>query len=109
MEKLNNKKYDYFIIANTYENPINDFIANEKIPDIIHGNIVFDLTLINGFKSNKYVIVQIMDSKIEISSIKPINDIDNEIVQISQQYFVNNSNIVKNNVLPNLLKYSILK
>lgn len=106
--KLNNSQYEYLIIANSYENPINDFLANGKVPDIINGNAVFDLALINGVEPNRYIFAQINDNKINTSSIKIISDIDAEIQRESKAYFNSNKILIKNSALPSALKYWFL-
>jgi hypothetical protein len=106
--KLENLKYDYLIIANTCENPVNIFLADDVTIDIVGGNIVFDLTLINGIKPNRYVGAFMKDSKIDILSIKPLVDVDAEIKKLSREYFIKNDFLIRNSVLPSGLKYVIL-
>lgn len=106
--KLNNIDYNYLIIANTYENPINDFLAKGRVPKIEHGKVLFDLTLINGMKSNRFAVANVNDSKMEFSSIKPVSITNESVLKISERYFLENSKLVINSILPNSLKYAIL-
>ena len=104
---LNNSVYDFLVIAKTYENPINLLLSTETIK-FCHGTIIFDLTLIYGFKSNRYVAAQVSSGKLEISSIKPIDSIEESIKKISQKYFLTHLNLVENSILPKTTKYCIL-
>lgn len=106
--KLDNELFDYLIIANMYENQINDLIFNCNVPFLENGNIIFDLTIINGLSGNRYVSAQVKDSKILINSLKTYSKIDNIIFNITKKYFIDNSNIVMNSYLPNAVKYKIL-
>ncbi len=105
---LNGLPYDYLIISNTYENPINFFLSQADAVGSLSGKVLFDLTLIYGFKHNRYVGAEIKNNKLDIASIKPVDTLDSKIKAISQKHFANNSFLVENSILPNALKYHIL-
>ncbi|MEG1567703.1 MAG: type II toxin-antitoxin system RnlB family antitoxin [Anaerovoracaceae bacterium] len=105
---LNNSEFDYLVISNTYENPINSFLSQGIIPQISDGKILFDLTLIYGFKPNRYVMVKIADHVLDVSSIQPIVELESRIKEISKRHFEKNSFLVENSILPSALKYHIL-
>lgn len=106
--KLEKQLFDYLVIANTYENPINDLIFNLYVPFIENGNIIFDLTMVNGISSNRYASVEVKNNKILTKSIKTYSSIDNDIFNISRKYFMINPHIVTNSPLPSTEKYKIL-
>ena len=105
--KLNNLDYDLLVIANTYINPINIFLSNKDELPIKNGKIVFDLTLIYGCKTNRYVVAEIVDGALDIKSVKAITSLDGSIKKISQEYFLNNQYLVENSHLTNSDKYYI--
>ena len=107
--KLNNLDYDLLVIANTYINPINIFLSNKDELPIKNGKIVFDLTLIYGCKTNRYVVAEIIDGALDIKSVKAITSLDGSIKKISQEYFLNNQYLVQNSHLTNSDKYYILE
>jgi len=106
--KLNNLDYDLLVIANTYINPINIFLNNKEELPIKNGKIIFDLTLIYGCKTNRYVVAEIIDGALDIKSVKAITSLDGSIKKISQEYFLNNQYLVENSHLTNSDKYYIL-
>lgn len=105
--KLNNSVYNFLVVANIYENPINIFLSEETFK-FRCGTIIFDLTLIYGCKSNRYIVAQVNNGKLDISSIKPIANIEESIKRISQEHFLTHSYLVENSILPNATKYRIL-
>ena len=105
--ELNSPDYDLLVIANTYINPINIFLSNKDELPIKNGKIVFDLTLIYGCKTNRYVVAEIIDGALDIKSVKAITSLDGSIKKISQEYFLNNQYLVQNSHLTNSDKYYI--
>ena len=105
--ELNSPDYDLLVIANTYINPINIFLSNKDELPIKNGKIVFDLTLIYGCKTNRYVVAEIIDGALDIKSVKAIISLDGSIKKISQEYFLNNQYLVQNSHLTNSDKYYI--
>ena len=108
MIKLKNESYDYLVIANSYENPVNDFLVKRKVPKVVCGSILFNLTLINGVDPNRYATARVENSEINLSSLKLVDTIEKSIENISKQYFIQNAFLVQNSVLPSALKYAIL-
>ena len=53
--KLHDEPYDFLVIATSYENPLSLFDDSEKQLGVDDAKILFDLTLINGVKKNRYV------------------------------------------------------
>jgi len=106
--ELNSPDYDLLVIANTYINPINIFLSNKEELPVKNGKIIFDLTLIYGCKTNRYVVAEIVDGALDIKSVKAITSLDGSIKKISQEYFLNNQYLVQNSHLTNSDKYYIL-
>lgn len=106
--KLNDSAYNYLIVANTYENPINMFLSEEEKLKFQYGKVVFDLTLIYGYKSNRYVVADVDNYKLDMSSINPIADLEESIKKISHEHFLSHTNLVENSILANATKYHIL-
>ena len=55
ISKLSNSEYDYLIIATTYISPISTLESLQNEFKHITGKLIFDLTLINGTSSNRYI------------------------------------------------------
>lgn len=53
--KLNNSEYDYMVIATTCISPISTLTDIQNELEDKSGRIIFDLTLINGTSSNRYI------------------------------------------------------
>ena len=55
VSRLENSSYDYLVIATTYISPISTLDEVQKAFKNISGKILFNLTLINGLNSNRYI------------------------------------------------------
>lgn len=53
--KLSNQPYDFLIIATSYLNSLNDIDEIGEYLKVPEANLLFDLTLINGTKWNRYI------------------------------------------------------
>ncbi len=103
--KLNNEPYDFLIIATSYEGPLS-FL--EEIGDEIQmqkANLLFDLTLINGVNSNRYIKCEYEAGKNLLQSCSIVECIDDAVKKLSEQFFMENKEVVKESVLSNSLKY----
>ncbi|HEZ7989108.1 MAG TPA: type II toxin-antitoxin system RnlB family antitoxin [Ruminococcus sp.] len=107
--KLNNCKYDFLVIAISYENPINYFICNDFVPFLSKGNIVFDLTLINGKGYNQYAFADVENHKIIPQSLTVSSKVDKKILDISKKFLALNPDIIEKSILPKALKFVLLK
>ncbi|MGF3076879.1 type II toxin-antitoxin system RnlB family antitoxin [Facklamia sp. P12955] len=103
--KLNNEQFDFLVIATSYKNPLSyiDEISNEIATD--KAKILFDLTLINGMKSNRYIYFNFHKGENYWESCSMVKDIDERISNISRDYFFNNKDIVERSVIPDALKF----
>lgn len=102
------EKIEFLIIANTCENPINDFLSEGYIPFIENGDVIFDLAIINGMNFNRFIRATIRQHKLLPESIQTVANIDPEIVNISKEYFKSNTGIVKRSTLPSAAKYLLI-
>lgn len=103
--KLNNEPYDFLIIANSYENPLN-FI--DEIGDEIRvqkAKLLFDLTLINGVKKNRYIGCEFEINRKQLQPCTIVESVEDTIKKVSKKYFMENVDIVSNSVISNSLKF----
>ena len=105
---ISDEKNEYLIIANTYENPINDFLADNCIPMIENGNVIFDLAVINGLNFNRFISATVKKHKILLETIKPVALNNATVLQKSGAYFQKNKEVVEKSVLPSAAKYMLL-
>lgn len=106
--QLCNEPYDFLIIATTYENPLNEFEAIRNEIGTKEARILFDLTLINGLKSNRYIQCLYTADDCMFRTCSLVNSIDKGIEQITCNYFKNNRELVCNSIIPNALKFLLL-
>ncbi|WMC91305.1 type II toxin-antitoxin system RnlB family antitoxin [Kineothrix sp. MB12-C1] len=105
--KLNNEPYDFLIIATSYENPLDSI---EEIEEEIHvkkANLLFDLTLINGVKKNRYIKCEYKAGINKLQSCSLVDSIDETIKALSYNFFKQNEEVVRKSIIPNTLKHLI--
>ena len=107
--KLNNSKYDYLVIATTYINPISTLEDVQKELADISGNIIFDLTLINGTNSNRYISAIFEGRNFNRNSFSSVKVIETDVKHISSDFFVHHVDLVKNGTIPNALKSLLIE
>lgn len=100
--KLDSKPYDFLIIATSYENPLSMLEEIEKEIKKPKADLLFDLTLINGVSSNRYIKCSYEAGQ---NSCSIVDRIDDKIKKISYDFFAANEDIVQESVIPNSLKY----
>lgn len=103
--KLNNEPFDFLVIATSCENPLSHFEDISKEINVGHARILFDLTLINGMKRNRYIACDFRLGESHLQSCSLINEIDDYIKSVSHNYFMENEEIVQKSVIPNSLKF----
>lgn len=106
--KITNDKYKYLVIATAYISPLSalseiEFDLNDK-----SCTILFDLTLINGTNSNRYLLASIKKGTIDRDSFTILKDIDANTKQISIDFFKDNADIVEHAPIPKALKYLLV-
>lgn len=95
------KRGDFlFVQSISYNNPINDLvdIANELHKIKYEGEVVFDLLLINGNCSNRFILSKFLNKQFEMKSFKKTNiaiDIKQEIIL----YYKNHKEYLSDSIL----------
>ena len=102
---LSEQENKFLIIANSYENPINDLISENDIPFLANGDVIFDLAIINGLNVNRFVGATINQHRLLPETIHVIDDVSPEILKSSKQFFMNNIDIVGRSSLPSATKH----
>lgn len=107
--ELKNSEYDYLVIATTYISPILnlDGVQNKLIGK--SGKLIFDLTLINGINSNRYISALIESGIVNRSSFDIVKNIKPNIENKSSEFFIHHSDLVKNGTISDDLKLVLLK
>lgn len=103
--KLNNEPFDFLVIATSFENPLSHFEDLSKELNVDKAKILFDLTLINGVKSNRYVACDFCLGESNLQSCSLINEIDEYIKSISHNFFMENEEVVQKSIISNSLKF----
>lgn len=110
MEKYNVFKIgdlcnSFLVIANTYENPINDFLCEGYVPFVENGNVVFDLAVINGMNFNRFIQATVQCHRLQKETIKAISEVSPSILETSKNYFETHSEVIQQSTLPTATKY----
>lgn len=104
--KLKNEAFDFLVIATSCENPLSYINDIKGELNLNQGSILFDLTLINGVKKNRYVACKFSGSKKRTCSL--VAETNDGIKHISHEYFLKNESILQGSVLPKSLKFLLL-
>lgn len=103
--KLNNEPLDFLVIATSCRNPLSYIEEIVEEVKIDQAKILFDLTLINGTKSNRYVLCDFCKGKNYLQYCSLVKEITDGIKSVSHNYFLQNNYIVENSVIPKSLKF----
>lgn len=103
--KLNNEPYDFLIIAISYENPLSSIKEIGEEIQVEKAKLLFDLTLINGIGKNRYIKCEYEADRNQLQPCSIVEGVDDTIKKVSQNYFVENEEVVKKSVISNSLKY----
>lgn len=103
--KLSNEPFDFLVIATSFENPLSHFEDISKELMVDKAKILFDLTLINGVKKNRYIACDFRLGESNLQSCSLINEIDEYIKSISNTFFMQNEEVVQKSIIPNSLKF----
>ena len=104
---LHNGPYDFLVIATSYENPLGSLKEIEKELNVKKAKLLFDLTLINGIKKNRYITCDYEEGENYLLSCSLVENINEHIKSLSNKYFIQHEEIVQNSILPNSLKFLI--
>lgn len=103
--KLNNEPFDFLVIAKSYENPLSHIEDISKEIKVDQARILFDLTLINGMKRNRYIACDFRLGESHLQSCSLINEIDEYLKTLTNKYFMENEEVVQKSIIPNSLKF----
>jgi len=109
IKKVNKVDYDYLIIATSYDSPINDLEKVETEIKGYTGKVVFDLTLINGMNSNRYLEAKVVSGVIDRKSFKIKKVFDEQMNEISREFFRDNVEFVESSTITSALKFWLKK
>jgi hypothetical protein len=104
ISKLKNSEYDYLVIATTYISPISTLDDVQGEFKHLTGKLIFDLTLINGTNSNRYISAIIEDGIVNRSSFTIVKKVDSVVQNNSMNFFSNHAEVVENGTIPKALK-----
>ena len=97
--------YCCVVIATSYISPISTLDELQVDLKRMSGNVLFDLTLINGISSNRYISAQLNQGIFDKRSFKIVSGITDTILEISRDFFMEHPSIVDRGVIPSSLKY----
>lgn len=103
--ELSNQSYDFLVIATSYLNPLNDMDEIGEYLQVPEANLLFDLTLLNGAKQNRYIQCKYKKNCNHLQSCTIVEDVGDEIEEISRNFLMNNYNYVKDSAIPESLKF----
>lgn len=85
--KLNNEPYSFLVVATSSISPLS--CLDDIIADIncAQANVLFDLTLINGINSNRYLQGLYSCGSFKLDDFTVVKDINTNIKTISCQFF----------------------
>ncbi|AOZ96233.1 type II toxin-antitoxin system RnlB family antitoxin [Butyrivibrio hungatei] len=105
--KLNNEPYDFLVIAKTSINPLDQLENIERDFENENAKVIFDLTLINGLNTNRYISGECINGKFVLSSFIAVSIVGNQLKNICDRFFINNKDLVDGSVLSRHLKFLI--
>jgi hypothetical protein len=105
--KLDNGLYDFLVIATSYENPLSSLVEITEEANTEKARLLFDLTLINGTKKNRYVACNYEKYGTPPYSCSIVESVDDGVKNISRKYFSEHADAVQDSVIPNALKFLI--
>ncbi len=107
--KLNTANFGYLVIATSYVSPLGNLSEIEEQIKEFSGKVLFDLTLINGKNSNRYIQSNSVESKFDLKSFTIVNDLEDEIREVSRNFFKEHIEIVEQSTISNSLKFLLKK
>lgn len=91
-------------MATTYISPIQTLPDVERKIDSYSGKVIFDLTIINGMNSNRYIEADVYNGLFNRKSFRSVKNIEKSIKEASSKFFSDNKNVVDNGTIPMALK-----
>ncbi|MEE1328818.1 MAG: type II toxin-antitoxin system RnlB family antitoxin [Oscillospiraceae bacterium] len=106
--KMENNQYRFLVIATSYVSPISTLDDVQSDIGNITGDVLFDLTLINGTNSNRYIQGKIERGIFQRKSFKTVRLIDPEAKSITVDFFRRNASVVDKGTITPALKHYLV-
>ena len=103
--KTKQNEYDWLVIATSYISPLTVLDDLGKELNHVSGKVLFDLTLINGTASNRYISATLYNGSFVKKSFKSVPEISKGLSCISREFFVEHPSLVDSSVLSKSMKY----
>ena len=103
------KRYDFLIIAESYENPLDSFEEVRKGLNVSRAKLIFDLILINGVQRNRYIECVFNRASEVFSSCSVVDNVSESLRSESRNFFLENKHLIAASVLPKALKFLLCK
>lgn len=103
--KIEHMSNYFLVIANTYENPINDLLYDRYVPFVENGDVIFDLAIINGINFNRFIQATVENHRLQEQNIKVMSEVPQDILEISKKYFETHKEVIQRSTLPSATKY----
>lgn len=110
LQKIDNQTYGYIIFSVNYYSPIDYLSSIERRLDKIkyEGKVLFDLLLVNGNGSNRYLTAEYRKGAFDKKSFSVKNQVPETIRKTSTNYYAKRPDILRNSVLTRPVVYSML-
>lgn len=103
--KTNKTTYCCVVIATSYMSPMSTLDDLQVDLGKMSGNVLFDMTLINGISSNRYISAQLKQGVFDRKTFKIVSNITDPVLEISREFFMTHPSIVDGGVIPSSLKH----
>ncbi|WP_170075067.1 type II toxin-antitoxin system RnlB family antitoxin [Paraclostridium dentum] len=111
IKEINDFEYKLIVFSTDYISPFEHLTNIEENLKLINysGKIIFDLLLVNGNTSNRFMEVFFDGNEFDKKSFRIANKLSNEIKNITSSFYSENICIVENSRLSNPIKFLIKK
>lgn len=106
---INKSKYMALVLSKSFYSPIS--MRNEIAKELSgkKGYILFDLLLLNGQSSNRFIEAFFNGNTFLFDSFKRVNKIPNDLLDISFRYYHKNQDLFNVSSLTNVERFCFLK
>lgn len=111
IERVCHNAYKYIVLSTSYINPFDekDEIENNLKKENYKGKILFDLLLKNGIGYNRYIEIVFDGEKFDINTLKPLENVDQDLKLFSTNFYKNHSHLLENTIVPQAQRFLIRK
>ena len=104
---IEDEKYKYLILSNSYVNPLNDIDEIEKVLGGYTGYVIFDLHLSHANEDYRFAEGFFDGKHFEQSKFKWMSDVNDNIKKVSMDYFYDHLDIIDSSLLSTIDKINI--